>query len=470
MIAIDEEPENFAVKSLKRRARYEARDEEDERELKIRSSVDGHLKLVLVVKLMRPLYLEGANLIKRRCSVRRGNVHRDRSAIMKWCSELDDKMFNRQFRLCRSDFFYVLLKIQGKLSVVVQQAVNSSGSPISAQLMLMLTLRVLAGASYLDMIHYHVHIDSVSKIVWKTVQAINVCIDNIKLPSSTEECQSIAKVWADLQIKRWGSILTGGTLLAGDGLVIETEQPTLAELNGRPYSIFRNRKQMWGLIAQGFCDADTKFYVFDICWPGGTNDVVAYGMSDICAKARGSTFFPPWATFVLDEAYSSLGGMHLTPFSLSQLRYAKKNNIEEYFKMVAFNNVLSSQRITIERAFGILVRRWGILWRPIAYSLHKIPTIVRVCAMLHNICVDRWKKNNPMRAYGSNGERQWPEPEKHDEVEYADPTDSEIMERLHNEYTDARRVSTDNTIKKKLMNDIYDAGIRMRNDTEFHQI
>ena len=113
MIAIDEEPENFAVKSLKRRARYEARDEEDERELKRRSSVDGHLKLVLVVKLLSPLYLEGANLIKRRCSVRRGNVHRDRSAIMKWCSELDDKMFNRQFRLCRSDFFYVLLKIQG---------------------------------------------------------------------------------------------------------------------------------------------------------------------------------------------------------------------------------------------------------------------------------------------------------------------------------------------------------------------
>ena len=55
-----------------------------------------------------------------------------------------------------------------------------------------------------------------------------------------------------------------------------------------------------------------------------------------------------------------------------------------------------TQSITIERSFGILLRRWGILWRPISYSLDKIPKIVCVCAILHNICVDRWVKNNPV--------------------------------------------------------------------------
>ena len=63
--------------------------------------------------------------------------------------------------------------------------------------------------------------------------------------------------------------------------------------------------------------------------------------------------------------------MHLTPFTLSQPRRARRATFEEYLKMIAFNNVLSSQRITIERSFGILVRRWGILWRPISYSLDK---------------------------------------------------------------------------------------------------
>ena len=124
------------------------------------------------------------------------------------------------------------------------------------------------------------------------------------------------------------------------------------------------------------CDAHTKFHVFDTSWPGRTNDIVAYSMTDIYRKATSRNYFPEWATFVLDEAYSSIGGMHLTPFTLSQLRYARRTTFEEYLKMIAFNNVLSSQRITIERSFGILVRRWGILWRPISHSLDKIPKIV----------------------------------------------------------------------------------------------
>ena len=111
-------------------------------------------------------------------------------------------------------------------------------------------------------------------------------------------------------------------------------------------------------------------------------------MSEVGSKAK-KIEFSSWATSVLDEAYSSLGGMHLTPFSVHQLRNAYRTVLGVYYKLLAFNNVLSSQRITIERAFGILVRRWGILWRPITYGLPKISRIVRVCAMLHNICVDR---------------------------------------------------------------------------------
>ena len=78
------------------------------------------------------------------------NIHRDRSAILRWCDQLDDTMSNRQIRVCRSDFFYILIKIEGSLAVNTQKALNSSGSPILSKLMLMITLRILAGASYLD--------------------------------------------------------------------------------------------------------------------------------------------------------------------------------------------------------------------------------------------------------------------------------------------------------------------------------
>lgn len=99
--------------------------------------------------------------------------------------------------------------------------------------------------------------------------------------------------------------------------------------------MFRNRKGFWALIAQGFCDANTRFAVFDVKWPGNTYDIIAYNMTDIYHKAN-SGQFPSWATFVLDEAYSSCGGMHLTPFSVHQRKRAKRNEQAMYYKMPSF--------------------------------------------------------------------------------------------------------------------------------------
>ena len=149
------------------------------------------VKLFIILKSV--LFLEGQDILPQNY-FRAGNKKRDRIGILRWAVELDDKMFQRQFRLYREDFFYVLLKITGDLSRNEMKARNSSGSSITPELKLMITLRILAGASYLDMIHYRVHVDSVSTIVWETVQAIHSNIDNIRLASTEAECLRLAKV------------------------------------------------------------------------------------------------------------------------------------------------------------------------------------------------------------------------------------------------------------------------------------
>ena len=459
------EPELLALKKRKRR-----RDDElDEAEAEMRKKKLEQLKSFIALRFLASLALEGASFLGTGPIVRVGNKHRNILMIINWSYDLDDAMFNRQFRLCREDFFYVLFKIEDGLTKNEKKAINSSGSSVSPYIMLMITLRILAGASYLDMIHYQVHVDSVCGIVWRTVNEIHEKINNIKKPESEDECKALAERLSEIQVKRWGTVLTAGTFLAGDGLVIEIAQPSVKCLRGRPISIFRNRKAMWGLIAQAFCDASTKFHVFDVRWPGGTNDIIAYKMTDLYFKATEDGKYPGWATLVLDEAYSSIGGMHLTPYSLNQLRRTKVANLEKYYKMLCFNNVLSSQRITIERAFGILVRRWGILWRPITYALAKVPKISRVCAMLHNICVDRWLKKHP-RIHFTSGELDYPDVLEHYDLDDMSPSDKEVIDRLHNSYVPYRQRAADNSVKDKLSDDIFDAGIRMRNDTEYHPI
>ena len=143
----------------------------------------------------------------------------------------------------------------------------------------------------------------------------------------------------------------------------------------------------------------------------------------------------------------------------------KSGNPTQYMKLIAFNNILSSQRITIERAFGILVRRWGILWRPIAFKMKKVSKIVRVCAMLHNICVDRWKINNPIK-YGDRGQR-WPD-DVPDSItgDSIFPEEKEIIKRLHNNYIVERKRNVNQGLRSCITEDIYDAGLRANRDTE----
>lgn len=158
-------PELLALKKRKRR-----RDDEiEEAEAELKKKKLDKLKSFIAFRFLASLTLEGISFLGTGPSVRVGNKHRNRTMIINWSYDLDDAMFNRQFRLCREDFFYVLFKNETGLIKNEKKAVNSSGSSVSPYIMLMITLRILAGASYLDMIHYQVHVDSVCDIVWRTV-------------------------------------------------------------------------------------------------------------------------------------------------------------------------------------------------------------------------------------------------------------------------------------------------------------
>ena len=53
-----------------------------------------------------------------------------------------------------------------------------------------------------------------------------------------------------------------------------------------------------------------------------------------------------------------------------------------------FNFEHSSLRINIECGFGELIRRWGILWRPLEMGFEKRSSLIGCCIRLHNYCID----------------------------------------------------------------------------------
>ena len=48
----------------------------------------------------------------------------------------------------------------------------------------------------------------------------------------------------------------------------------------------------------------------------------------------------------------------------------------------------SRERMPIECAFGILVRRFGVLWRPLAMRFDRRAAVIGACMNLHNFCID----------------------------------------------------------------------------------
>jgi hypothetical protein len=66
-----------------------------------------------------------------------------------------------------------------------KHASRSIGFPIVLELRLFITLQLLSGASFLDMIWYGVSLKSIPELFWKTVCEIYETVDNINFSTDS---------------------------------------------------------------------------------------------------------------------------------------------------------------------------------------------------------------------------------------------------------------------------------------------
>ena len=157
--------------------------------------------------------------------------------------------------------------------------------------------------------------------------------------------------------------------------------------NGHDRQKYWNRKSFWGITCLAACDVYGRFRYFDVKWPGSEADITCYRLSKLHDIIEG---IPEVYHTVNDEAYSSEGGNVFCPFTGCQLKAAKLKSMADYEMMNAFDFVLSSERTTIERAFGMTTSKWGVLQKPLRWDLQTNCDVVMTCALLHNLCIDDW--------------------------------------------------------------------------------
>ena len=132
------------------------------------------------------------------------------------------------------------------------------------------------------------------------------------------------------------------------------------------------RKDESALLCIAVCDSKRRFTFFDISQVATTHDSTAWGRSKLGARVNDGGLPPPF--FLNGDNAFVLSNSMIVPSG------APEDDDFDYYQ--------SSARMPIECAFGILVRRWGVLWRPLEMRFDRRAAVAGACMRLHNFCIN----------------------------------------------------------------------------------
>jgi hypothetical protein len=290
---------------------------------------------------------------------------------------LNENSFIREYRVDPSGFDHLIQLLTPRLSIdetMAQRSMNQTKSlPITVASRVGAGLIMLSGGRYMESMRTH----GMSKALayanfHRFIDAVNSCEDlAIRFDNQPESLAIQASGFKARSTHELFEYCCG----AIDGLAIKIKCPSNV-LNQSHY--YSGSKKFYCLNMQAVCDSNCLFTAISMKHVGTTNDNIAFGNSSLIEMASSLQFPYHW---VGDQAYIDSSSM-ITPYEGVRLHITHPP--KDWF------NFWHSQiRITIERCFGIFVRRWGILWQPIRYDLHVVFKIVHACCRLHNFCMRR---------------------------------------------------------------------------------
>lgn len=315
---------------------------------------------------------------------RENKVDRDRAGRLREIDSMADGNFRRMFGMDRSTMSKLLEDITPHMPVINEEYAwrSTPGSgPITNSTKLYCAIRFLRGGNYLDIafafgIGFGSFFNRRYGPLLPVLHAID-CAYTINMPLNDEaELDRISKEFADIHPTS-ADIFNGG-IGAIDGLVIETRQPYTYEVDNVRH--YRNRKGVWGIVILAICDAKCRILMWNANNPGSTNDCVAWERCPVHEMLESEEYRDRLRTKYLfgDDGFSTTRYL-LTPWSGRGLSADKDT----------YNFCVSVRRQTIERTFGIYMKRWGVFSRPLQLQHSFWGILTMAAAKLHNLLIDR---------------------------------------------------------------------------------
>jgi hypothetical protein len=311
------------------------------------------------------------------------DMNRQRTSWETFADKLEntDGTFGATFRMSRPAFDKLVALLHPALMPDILQSGNVCSSPILPELALAMTLRYLAGGSYLDIKEvYNVSKSSFYRSRDNVIEAILACNDlHFKFPQTRNEVEHQAAQFRALSSED----VMRGCVGALDGCLIPIDRPRWGhdqQINVMRY--YSGHYERFGLNVQAVVNHRCQFLFFSVAAAGGTNDAAAYRLTSL-PQLVGNL---PSPFYIVADAAYPISEHLLVPFTGSQRMDLNKD---------AFNFFLSQLRIRVEQAFGLLTNKWRALRTPMTNSLSCNTRIITACSLLHNFVIaEDWPKDH----------------------------------------------------------------------------
>mmetsp|Transcript_14721 Transcript_14721/g.19568 ORF Transcript_14721/g.19568 Transcript_14721/m.19568 type:complete len:434 (-) Transcript_14721:134-1435(-) len=283
-------------------------------------------------------------------------------------AQVGRRVFKKMYRLDLENFNRLLGYIRDEITTEnVEMARRSSGSEVCAEVRLAMTLRYLAGGSMWDIrLIFDVSHDEFYRSVWRVVDAINN-YEGFKVVFPIDDVEKLSEIESVFRSKSSHEMITG-CVGAIDGCLLWQKNPGIAVHNPNRY--YCARKEKHALLLMAIVDADRRIIFYDISCTPSTHDSLAWDSTPLAQRFAAGDLCERFFIFG-DSAFVCTRSM-ITPGNDTN-----------------FNYFLSELRVNSECAFGEMIRRWGILWRPLEMEFSRRADVIACCIRLHNFCVDR---------------------------------------------------------------------------------
>ncbi|XP_010253295.1 PREDICTED: putative nuclease HARBI1 [Nelumbo nucifera] len=289
--------------------------------------------------------------------------------------------FESVFKVSRKTFNYICSLVKEDMMAKPSNFMGTNGKPLSINDQVAVALRRLSSGESLLTIgeSFGISQSTVSQVTWRFVEAMEERgLHHLRWPATETEMTEIKSKFEKIRglPNCCGAIDTTHIMMC---------LPSVDPSN----DVWFDHEKNHSMVLQAIVDPEMRFRDIVTGWPGSLNDSIVLqnsGFFKLCEKGKrlnGKKMKLSEGSEVREYIIGDVG-FPLLPWLVTP--YQGKDLSES---STEFNKRHFATRVVAHRALARLKEMWrivqGVMWRP---DKHKLPRIILVCCLLHNIVID----------------------------------------------------------------------------------